>query len=162
MSTIITRKDVETAKIKIKRGEVKQALQTLENKLGGLLTPRDVLEEARDAHSPLHHNFEWNDDVGAEKYRLMQARLLINSIKVEYLGRDEDAYHNVSVQVNDVPVRAYFPIERVMSDKDLRNELLRQALRDIESANRRYGSLKELVGVIDEKRLAEVKKAIES
>lgn len=48
------------------------------------LTPELVLNEARDPEHPLHHRFEWVDDVAAEKWRRQQAHELITSVKVVY------------------------------------------------------------------------------
>lgn len=46
------------------------------------LTPSAVVEAARDAASPLHPLFEWDDDLAAEAYRLDQARAVIRTVLV--------------------------------------------------------------------------------
>lgn len=55
---------------------------------GGRLTAKAVVEDARNEDSPLHAEFEWNDAKAAEKFRLEQARTLIQSFKVYIELRD--------------------------------------------------------------------------
>ena len=64
------------------REDVVAALAELESS-GGRLTPNGVVEAARDAASPLHYHFEWDDSVAAEQHRLDQARRLITSVYYE-------------------------------------------------------------------------------
>lgn len=49
----------------------------------GRLTPESVVRDARNPKSPLHGEFEWNDNKASEAYRLLQARRLIR-VRVEY------------------------------------------------------------------------------
>jgi hypothetical protein len=63
-------------------GEAKQeAVRARLNDLAdrGVLTPRDVVADARHKDSPLHGYFEWDDKKAAAKYRFVQARRLITS-----------------------------------------------------------------------------------
>lgn len=46
------------------------------------LSPESVLDLAKDENSPLHNLFEWNDAIAAEKYRLNQARQIIQQIVI--------------------------------------------------------------------------------
>lgn len=50
---------------------------------GGAMTPRIVLNAARDKKNILHRYFDWNDAKAAGKYRLYQARQLILAIQYE-------------------------------------------------------------------------------
>lgn len=54
----------------------------LEIESRGRLTAKKVVDAARDPHHPLHVRFEWDDSVGGEKWRLQQARQLIDGLKV--------------------------------------------------------------------------------
>jgi hypothetical protein len=49
----------------------------------GPLTPQRVLAAARDTSNALHAQFEWDDAIAGEAYRIEQARTLVRSIKVE-------------------------------------------------------------------------------
>ena len=46
------------------------------------LTPEAVVNEARDEDSVLHRDFQWNDAVAGELYRLQEARKIIRAIVV--------------------------------------------------------------------------------
>ena len=142
----------------VKRIALKDVLMELEEQNDGVLTPEAVLEAARDQKSPLHKSFEWDDKVGGEKYRLMQARLLINSIRVEFVGERRDKYFNATIIVEDKPVHGYFPIERVMSDQEVHRAVLEKAIRELEIAQEKYNKIKELKGVINTKRLNALKR----
>jgi hypothetical protein len=68
------------------RESVKQRL--IELAAGGRLTPNAVVEDARDKDSPLHSVFEWDDAVAADRFRIEQARNLIQSFKVHVEYRE--------------------------------------------------------------------------
>jgi len=46
------------------------AIDKLVESLGGVVSPRDVVDAAKSEVSPLHPYFEWDDTVAAEKFRL--------------------------------------------------------------------------------------------
>ena len=47
----------------------------------GQLTPQAVVNSAREAGSPLHKYFEWDNGIAAEKFRIGQAYLMISTTK---------------------------------------------------------------------------------
>ena len=57
-------------------------LQSLETKTGRLY-PAKVVNAARDARSPLHGYFTWNNTQAAEKYRITEAQEIIRRVKIE-------------------------------------------------------------------------------
>jgi hypothetical protein len=61
---------------------VKMALQEIYQKSGGLITAQNVLDHAVKKSHPLHDYFEWDDSEAAKKYRLDQARDLIQRVKI--------------------------------------------------------------------------------
>ena len=48
-------------------------------------TPEGLVEAAADKKSPVHRLFEWNQRSAAHEYRLIQARVMINSLQVEII-----------------------------------------------------------------------------
>jgi hypothetical protein len=60
--------------------EKRQALLELEDE-HGRLTPELVVKAAAAPDHPLHSEFEWNDSVAAQRFRLAQARTLIRSVR---------------------------------------------------------------------------------
>lgn len=83
-----------------------------------MLTPRDVLEHARNPESALHPHFEWNDSKAAHAHRLEQAQHLIVQAKVRIIARPDDAPRHIRAVVQPVqvqpiaPARAAIPVER--------------------------------------------------
>lgn len=55
----------------------------------GKITPDIIVREATDLSSPLHPCFEWDNDIAGDRYRLIQARTLLNNIQVVVLSDGE-------------------------------------------------------------------------
>lgn len=112
----------------------------------GRLSPRRVVEWAR-AHrsSALHSFFQWDDSRAAEQYRIWQARELIVSVEVVHKdGRKRQVY------VSPIVTRGkggYVPLVKVLSNDDLRERFLAQALDDLRRIFEKYADLHELAGI---------------
>lgn len=156
----MTKTDTGLIKKIAKRGETIKALQMLEEAKGGMITPYDVVAEASNIDSPLHTAFEWDNSRAGERYRLIQARIMLTTIKVEFQGENREAYFNATIELNNSKIRGYFPIERVVNDAEIKRQVLQQAIADLEYAQRKYDSLKELKGVINTKKLNKVKRSL--
>lgn len=111
------------------------------------ITPEQVLEKARDEQSELHKCFEWNDSIAAEKYRLQQARQLIQLFVV------------VPKQDSKPPIRrfqitsqrnVYMPTTHFATQPDEYQKLLQRAYAELRSFQNRYKSLSELENVFEE------------
>ena len=121
------------------RGE----LEALYRANGGRLTAAAVVEAARPENSPLHSQFEWNDEEAAEKYRLTQARALIRRVKISYVTKDDEvakAPMFVSVAQSDA-THAYMKTEEVMHDPVLTRIVLQDAIRQWRALYARYQHL---------------------
>lgn len=141
------------------------AFEDIRERRGGI-TAANVLEESRAKSAPLHGEFEWRDDLAAERYRLEQASKIIRSLVVVYTkpdAPDEEIQTRALVSVTllnngaehpeDVEVGQYETVDRVMRDDQLRGQYLRQALRELGSWRKKYSDLQEmtrLFGVVDE------------
>jgi len=127
-----------------------EELERIQKENGGLLTPSLVIEEARKKSSPIHNYFEWDKDKAQEKYLLYQARQLINSIEVvvSFNGEEKEIrrYLNVTQQneTDEEPERVYAVTEKVLSDSELRNQVLERAIREVEYWKEKYKTYKEL------------------
>lgn len=107
------------------------------------LTAKALVDANRPEDAPLHNEFEWNDSIAAEAYRENQARHIINCIEI--------------VREEKEPVRAFFSISRaeseyhhvdaIMKEEDKRQALLKQALSELVSFERKYRQLEELAAV---------------
>ena len=66
----------EGSRINANANKVQKELQSI----GEEIKPLDIVEFAKKKRSELHKCSEWNNDIASEKYRIHQARKLINSI----------------------------------------------------------------------------------
>lgn len=114
----------------------------------GKLQPSDVVAAARKESSPLHKCFTWDDDEAAEAWRLHEARNLIRVYAVRELGKEKPDLQRVHVSLrSDRKDGGYRVLADVLSDADLRKQLLADALDDLRYFKQKYQQLKELAPV---------------
>ena len=135
----------------ISNPQVIEALTRIAADNAGILRPETVVESARDEDSPLHDHFEWDDAEAAAAYRVRQARDMIR-ICVSYIDVSPDEKMPVRVFVSLTPDReedgrGYRVTAQVMSDTDLRRQLLADAKREMLSFKAKYQQLTELAEV---------------
>lgn len=125
----------------------------------GRLTPADVLEVATEEASPLHGFFEWDDSVAAEKHRLNQASGLIRSVRIRITKEENGKLEDLQVRGwvaaraigTDTETReGYLPESEVRADPALKEAVLRQMRREIQSAKTRYRHLDEFWELLTE------------
>ena len=134
------------SRVKADAQKVGEVCTRLEKK--GKLTPTALVDASRRSNAPLHNLFEWDDEKAAEKYRETQAAYLIRSIEVVNVGTSEPVRAFVSVSVSDEG-RTYMNVEAAMRAEPTREQVLDDALRELESFRRKYEGLTELASVID-------------
>lgn len=134
-------------------------------KVNGGLTAENVVDSARKRASPLHDFFEWSDSVAAQRYRLEQARHLMRHVVVIY---DETAIKT------DVPIRAFIAFEsqpeslrddgryvamhQILTDAELREHLVDEALSEHVRWERRYAHLKEVAEIVAARQRVEARR----
>ena len=121
---------------------------------GSVARPQQVVNIARAEDSPLHDQFEWDDSVAGEQFRLEQARSMMRSILVVVEGDGEELLepYYVHVEVIDAEshkLRGYVPLRVAMADPDMRGQVLNNALRELDIFRRKYGHLIELKLVME-------------
>ena len=115
----------------------------------GRLTPRELVDESRPEDAPLHHCFEWNDDVAAEKWREAQAGHIIRCVEVVREDMSQPVRAFTPVIVTPDEARVYRSVEAVMVTADGRRAMLDDAKRELAAFKRKYAGLKELAAVIE-------------
>lgn len=116
--------------------------EQLENTVG--LTPENLLNANRAENSPLHDEFEWNDSIAAEKYRINQAGHIIRClcVKIETVNNR-----------NPEPVRAFFKLDTaenyestttIVKNISKYDELMIQARKELEAYLKKYSQIAEL------------------
>lgn len=127
--------------------EIGEALATIADVDGGKLTPKAIVDNARNPDSALHRHFEWDDASAAEKYRHQQARMIIASLRVDPIGSNsepERAFHSISDNGS-----AYRSIQEIRSSGDLQEKLLAAAERDLEAFTVRFRVLKDICAIVE-------------
>jgi hypothetical protein len=122
-------------------------LQRIANINGGLLRPSDVVRAAKAKTSPLHSRFQWNDTKAAQEYRLWQARQLIRVMVTVLPGGSEEPQRVWVSLDKDTQKEGYRSLVAVMSDKTMREALLRQSFEEMEYFQQKYEALTELSSV---------------
>ncbi len=126
-------------------------IELLRQEQHGELTPADVVKDARNANSPLHSFFEWDDGEAAEAYRLQQARGLIRAVVAVYVREDAPAVRQKAyVHIAEAGAPHYRELTHAMSQTKTRAMVLQTALQELTQWQRRYRDLKEFAELIEE------------
>jgi len=135
-----------------------------------LLRPIDVVDEARDESSPLHKHFEWDDTTAAEQHRLWQARQLI-SVCVTMIPREDRDKPPIVVRLfpslstdRGRKDGGYRPLNVILAKPELRNQLLADALAEMERFEAKYQGILELTEAFSGMKLsaAKIKQTLET
>ena len=127
-------------------GEVCQKLS--ESKTG--LTAKSLVDASRDENAPLHNEFEWNDNIAAEKYREEQAASIIRHLIIIRTDTEEiKAGKDRSFVFSGERKTGYVPLSKALSNDTWRANLLKAARADMLTFIVKYNRLSELAGIID-------------
>ena len=133
----------------MKKTTVLQELEHIRESTDGLLRAEDVVNFAKSEETALHSCFTWDDGEAAHQYRLLQARNLIR-ICVTSFPKEDERPMRVFVSLKSDrknPGGGYRSMVEVLSDDDLRHQLLEQASMEFERWETKYRHLSELIEV---------------
>lgn len=136
--------------------EIASELRRIAQENNGVLRVEDVVDAARPTDSILHSKFDWEDSEAAHKWRLHQARNLINVV-VEKMGPGEEPLFThvfVSLTTDRKIGGGYRETVDVLHNPDHKSQLLADAFADMKVFEKKYRSLKELSGVFSAMRAA--------
>lgn len=132
-----------------KYGEI---LEKIDKESDGI-KPEMVVEKAKDKSSPLHDYFQWDDSIAGERWRIHQARSLINKLDIiiQYEGEEKavPAFISIVVKVTEKETRKYRSSEFIAKDKDLREQVIKEALNDLFLWREKYRLLHELAEIFN-------------
>lgn len=134
------------------------ALQALLNE-HGVLSPALVVEAAADPDHELHDRFTWDDTEAAHRYRLVEAGVLIRSVKVTIQRGDNQepirvrafvAERELGIGANgaDPLTGSYVPVEDVIADDMRKTAWFRTLEREWQSLKRKAGESKEFAQMV--------------
>lgn len=127
--------------------QIREELERLRESNDGSLNPEQVVDFARrNRRSALHAEFEWDDTEAAHQFRLEQARRIIrlNINVLETPNGDVTVPMYVSLVSDRRNGGGYRTLESVISNEELRAQLLQQALDEFQRVRRKYQTLQEL------------------
>ena len=113
------------------------------------VTPSQVLEKARDEGTELHKIFDWDNDVAAEKWRLNQAKKILNHIVIE-VETPEKKKETVRYFLKTEPMGAYKQTTVIFESKSETEKLLQMARRELESFKMKYQTLCDMKNIVRE------------
>ncbi len=140
-----------TKKLTTKREVIREILNNLEAEHGSIDT-QHVVDIARSEDSVLHNYFQWEDGVAAEQYRKMQARMLINSIRVEIIpNSNRKAFFSIKVE-NPVNAqdRKYFSRLTIEQTPAMQDRLIKTALQSLKHWVETYREIAGIRGIVNE------------
>ena len=116
------------------------------------LTAEAIIEQAKNKTSSLHNLFDWDNTMAAEKWRLQQARVLINEVKVIVEDQIYYAFENVSVAVNetDATKREYYSRQEIIETESLRAKVVESAYHQLLYWREKYRQYNEFGNIIKE------------
>lgn len=129
---------------------VKAELEAIRLKHGSLLLEESIVREAEKEDHPLHDRFTWDDSEAGRLWRLEEARMLIRSVYVTFEDKDNKTIRvraYASLPTDRSGQGGYRSLVDVMSDKEMRKELLAAAFGELEALQRKYGRLEELTPI---------------
>lgn len=115
----------------------------------GVCSPRALVERERPEQAPLHECFEWNDARAAEEYRVDQARALVRSLVIIRGETSAPAYVHVTITDadDDEEREGYIDVLSAMRNPRQRQQVLMEALEQLNGMRQRYADFQELAPV---------------
>lgn len=111
------------------------------------VTPEQVLEKAKDENTELHKCFDWDDTSAANKYRLHQARQIIQSFVIV---REKEEQPKVRAYQITTETSVYQPTRLFLQQPDEYKAILERAKGELKAFRQRYKQLQELTEIFEE------------
>lgn len=121
-----------------------EEIERLRSKANGLLAASAVVDAARYDRHPLHSTFEWDDSIAGEKWRVRQARDLIGHIVIISGPKSAPQAIRAFVNVQRGEVQGYTSTAIVVSDAELRQQIVQKAVDELIQWRGKYGHYDEL------------------
>ena len=129
----------------IRKEQMEELDLIYKNQGSELLRPCDIVNYARNKQTALHSYFEWDNKKCGEKYRLHQARMLVDVYVKVLPSMEKPSRVYVSLKSDrKEPGGGYREMIVVMKNKNLREELISEALSELILYQQKYRQLKEI------------------
>jgi uncharacterized protein YfkK (UPF0435 family) len=128
--------------------KLKEELEIIRAKNGGMLSPEKVVEYARNKKTALHGYFVWDDNEAATLYRIQQAGYLIRRIKIEIIANPRTQEVIKIREYVSLPSNrgrgGYSQIEEVYTEDDLRLEFIESVRDEFEAIRKKLKVVSEV------------------
>ena len=125
-------------------GDPKKCYDEIGNKQ---VTPEEVLNIAKNKKTELHKCFEWDDTVAANKYRLVQARQIIQSFVIVNTIDEKPRIRAFQITTTS---NTYQPTRFFLQQQDEYAALLDRAKSELKAFRSKYKTLSELETIFEE------------
>lgn len=112
----------------------------------GEVTPELLVAEAADPEHPLHHRFEWDDEVAGHRFRLLQARKMILEVEIVDEGGVDRVRAFVPVEMEGG--RRHVRVADAMGDYEARRQVYQRYRSYLVGYQRRLQQFKEFEEVV--------------
>jgi len=123
----------------------------LDHTFGGKCTPDQIVKSASPPSSPIHRYFDWDNTIAASKWRLHQARNMIDCLVTIIDEKPVKAFHSVYIKKE----RAYVRVDKIKASKDLWQQVVENAYQELLGWKKRYETYKAFAPVV--KAIAKIK-----
>lgn len=135
--------------------QVLEAIEELNVVHGGYAPDGSLVEVARDPQNFLHGDFEWNDTVAGEKYRLMTEKNMKRNLMFVSHSPIPDTppktirvLQRTTIETPQGTQKVWMSTVDMMADPEGREKILRAAKRELDSFVRKYEDLSELADIL--------------
>lgn len=132
-------------------GFVKADAQKVYNEIteiGESVTPKEIVNKARNEDTELHKCFEWDDKIAGEKFRELQAGNILRLLVVKEEEPPTDRPEIRVLQVTE-PGGGYKPVEVILRKEEEYTALLARAYAELRAFKIKYAMLTELADIFD-------------
>ena len=152
--------EVKWRKGSVFKADAKAALKEIEalnKRHGGYAPDGSLVAHARNPKSVLHNDFEWDDAVAGDKYRLNTEKKIKRSLVVvtEKLNDDQTEpteirlFQRVNVECNDKSKRFWLNTFDMLKDPEGREINIETARKELNAFHNKYKALTELSDVLE-------------
>ena len=139
--------DWKTPFMKVSADVAGKEFERIDKKRG--LTAEAVVDESRPEDAPLHDAFEWDDAVAGEEWRKQQARVMIGNLVIQVEELPESPQVRAYVMI-DKTASVYESTKVILQLEDKKQALMRIAMRELQSFQRKYSDLQEFARLFAE------------
>lgn len=117
--------------------------------IGDSALPKQIVDKARDSSTELHKCFEWDDSIAAEKYRIEQARDVVQCLVIKKKDDAPAEEPEVRYFYKTDSSSGYKPSEVIFRQEDEYQKLLNQAYNELRAFKVKYAMLTELEKILE-------------